>query len=70
MGNFSFENEESVSIIFFSISFRHKTEHMGPLWYVLRAIQTYVVNLICQKVQFFQADSGYMGENNIYFFNV
>ena len=28
-------------------------------------IQTYVVNFICQKVQFFQPDSDYMGKINI-----
>ena len=39
---------------FFSISFRHKTEHMGPLWYVLRVIPTYLVNLICQKRKLFR----------------
>ena len=34
-----------------------------------RVLQTYVVNFICQKMQNFQADSGYVGKiNNIFFF--
>ena len=33
-----------------------------------RVIQTYVVNFICQKVQFFWPDSDYMGKINIKIF--
>ena len=37
---------------------------------LFRVLQTYVVNFICQKVQHFQADSGYVGKiNNNFFFN-
>ena len=32
---------------------------------ISRVLQTYVVNLICQKVKFFQADSKNLGKINI-----
>ena len=42
-----------------------------PGCFPLRVLQTYAVNLICQKVQHFQADSEYFGginnEQNIFF---
>ena len=45
----------------------HRLQSFAPA-IVPRVLQTYVVNLICQKVQIFQADSDYVGRINHNFF--
>ena len=41
----------------------HRLQSFAPA-IVSRVLQTYVVNLICQKVQDFHADSDYVGKIN------
>ena len=41
----------------------HRLQSFAPA-IVPRVLQTYVVNLICQKVQDFHADSDYVGKIN------